>query len=188
MARSDLDDTTACARLSERLPADRELARGVVERGTHHRTSYVDDHAYRLLCASLDECQVRPIDPAVREQFLAEAELGRRSLTDAFERLAALDPRLRDEALRHITVPRTGRSGWGISKTQILVGRWAGSPHPILNTDLAEEVVSQYRAVIGEGLRPDDQPSTPFFDREHTPVDGFARFVFAEDPRPRASN
>jgi hypothetical protein len=55
-------------------------------------------------------------------------------------------------------------------------------------TGVAEEVVSQYRAVIGERLRPDDQPSTPFFDREHTPVDGFARFVFAEDPRPRASN
>ncbi|MGO9900563.1 MAG: hypothetical protein ACLP0J_12880 [Solirubrobacteraceae bacterium] len=188
IARSDIDDTTACDQLSKSLPDDRELARDVVELLAERRTSYVEDRAYRLLCASLDGCLVRPIDPGVREQFLAEAELGRRSLTDAFEVLAALEPRLRERALRRIVVGRKGRSGWGISRTQILVGRWARSPHPILNTDLAEEVVSEYRAVIDEGPGADDQPSTPVCDREPTPVEGFERFLFAEDPRPRANN
>ncbi len=188
IARSDIDDTAACDRLTESLPDDRELARGVVELLAVGRTSYVDDRAYRLLCASLDGCHVRPIGPGVREQFLAEAELGRRSLADAFEELAALEPRLRETDLRRIVDPRTGRSGWGIGKTEILVGRWARSPHPILNTDLAEEVVSEHRAAIGEGQGADDQPSAPFFDREHTPVEGFPRFLLVEDPRPRAND
>ncbi len=126
IARSDIDDTAACDRLTESLPDDRELARGVVELLAVGRTSYVDDRVYRLLCASLDGCHVRRIGPGVREQFL--------------------------------------------------------------DTDLAEEVVSEHRAAIGEGQGADDQPSTPFLDREHTPVEGFPRFLFVEDPRPRANN
>jgi len=188
IARSAADDSIARDRLTEILPDDRELVGGAIELLARGRTSYVEDRAYRLLCASSDGRQVSPIDPDVRERFLTEAELGRLSLTDAFQRLATLEPRLREKDLRRIVHPPSGRSGWGISKAEILVGRWARTADPILSTDLAEDVVSEYRAVMGEAPSADGQHSTPFFDRDHTLTCGFPRFLFAEDPRPRATN
>jgi len=186
IARSELDDATACAQLRERLPADHEPAYDALERLATGRNSFVDDRAFRLLRAALYDTPVRPIDPALRGQFLAEERLGRQSLTDAFEQLAALEPRLRDKRTRRVIDPRARRSGWGISKTEILVGRWAESPHAILNTDLAETVVSMYRALDDAALGPGAGSSTPIFDREDD-TEGFVRFL-AEDPRPRATN
>ena len=81
IAESGLEDDVACAELRARLPEDPEPARDAIEHLAALRTSYLDDRAYRLLTAAVDDTPVRPIDPAVREQFLAEAQLGRMSLT-----------------------------------------------------------------------------------------------------------
>jgi hypothetical protein len=82
VASSDLDDASACTALRERLPHDEDAIRAAADRLRGIRTEYLVDRVYRLLSAVLDNAPVRPIDPAVADQFLAEAQLGRRSLIE----------------------------------------------------------------------------------------------------------
>ena len=175
IASSDLDDVIACRWLRARLSNDRDLAREVAEYLAGRRTTYLDDRAYRLLNAVLDDTSVRPIDAADQDQFLAEAQLGRRSLTGAFEELAALEPRLRRAVTRRI-----------IGSAEKLVGPWADSPHMILNTELAASVVVTYRSATKRGRRLDADSSTPFFARKDRVGDG--RYPHRGASRPRPDN
>lgn len=185
-AGSGLDDDAACAELRTRLPRDPESVRDAIEHLAELRTSYLDDRAYRLLTAAVDDSPVRPIDPAVREQFLAEAQLGRMSLTDAFAHLVSLEPRLHDLAERRSQDPAPKRSGFSISRPEPrLVGPLADSPHPILNADLARSVVVEYLAVTRDGREP-DRDLTPFFERRRRTFTGTFR-VFGK-AQPRAQN
>jgi hypothetical protein len=108
------------------------------------------------------------------------------SLTDAYEYLASLEPRLRDlPALRANEPPR--KPGFSVGRGSAepkLVGAWADSPHQILNTDLAWTVVEAYLKVTRNGRAPDADP-TPFFERPT----GTHAFSFGRpDTRPRARN
>lgn len=148
LAGSGLDDDAACAQLRARLPDDPELVRDGIKHLGALRTSYLDDRAYRLLTAAVDGSSVRPIDPAVREQFLAEAQLGRMSLDDAFAYLVSLEPRLHDLLERRLEAPASKRNGFRFSRSEPqLVGPLAESPHAVVNTDLARGVVVEYLAV-----------------------------------------
>jgi len=188
VAGSGLEDGEACAELRRRLPQAPEIERGAIQHLGALRTSYLDDRAFRLLTAAVGGTPVRPIDPAVQEQFLAEARLGRMSLTAAFEHLASLEPRLRDEAVGPARNPRTGGSRLTVGRSEPrVVGPWADSPHPIVNTDLAAGVVREYAAVTGGGRNPDTDP-TPFYERKKRSFGGsFAPFGKG-DTRPRAHN
>lgn len=173
LAAGDLDDAAACAKLRARLPRDRRVARDAIEDLGERRTSYLDDRAYRLLTAAVEGTPVRPIDPAVSEQFAAEAELGRLSLPDAFAYLVALEPRL-----------RAARSQ---PADTLLVGPWATGPHAVLNTELAAGVVREYAASTRGGRAPDADP-TPMFERlADAPGESGALFG-RDDRRPRARN
>jgi hypothetical protein len=152
------------------------------------RTTYLDDRAYRLLIAVVDDGSVRPIDPAVRDQFLAEAKLGRLPLKDGFEYLASLEPRLHDLPPRRLADLRQKQSGFTSRRSEPrLVGAWAEGSYPVLNTDLAASVVKTYLAVKGAG-RDVDHDATPFFERrQRTRTRSFALFGRG-DTRPRAQN
>jgi hypothetical protein len=80
------------------------------------------------------------------------------------------------------------RSGWGLSGSEILVDRWAGDCHPVLCTDLAEDVVSTYLELTRDRPTLDAEPLTPFIERRPIPMEGFPRFLGAIDPRPRATD
>jgi hypothetical protein len=80
------------------------------------------------------------------------------------------------------------RSGWGLSAREILVGRWAADCHPVLTTDLAEDVVSTYLELTRDRQTLDGEPSTPFIERQPIPLEGFPRYLGAIDPRPRATD
>ena len=150
IAGSGLDDSSACAELRKRLSEHPRAAGDAIEHLGALRTSYLDDRAYRLLTAAVDDGAVRPIDPAVRGQFLAEAKLGRLPLKDGFEYLASLEPRLHDLPPRRLADLRQKPSGFTSSRSEPgLVGAWAESSHPVLNTDLAASVVKTYLAVKG---------------------------------------
>jgi hypothetical protein len=187
IAGKDWDDAAACAQLRERLPEDREAVGGAIEHLGALRTRFVTDRAYRLLTAALDGTPVRPIDPAVRDQFSAEAQLGRMSLTDAFQSLVELEPRLHQQLMQGSDELRPKQSGWGTQSEPRLVGAWADNPHPVVNTDLAANIVSEYEAVTSNGRTADTDP-TPFFERKkRSSVGSFALFGKG-DTRLRAKN
>jgi CheY-like chemotaxis protein len=118
IAGSGLDDSSACAELRKRLSEHPRAAGDAIEHLGALRTSYLDDRAYRLLTAAVDDGAVRPIDPAVRGQFLAEAKLGRLPLKDGFEYLASLEPRLHDLPPRRLADLRQKPSGFTSSRSE----------------------------------------------------------------------
>lgn len=188
IAGSDLDDEGACAKLREQIDEDRESANGAIKHFEALRTSYLDDRAHRLLTAAVDGTSVRPIDPALIEQFSAEAELGRRSLSDAFAYLVSLEPRLAEEPARRAAERQHKRSGFSVGRSEPeLVGAWAESPHLVLNTDLAAAIVREYTAVTRGGRVHDNDP-TPFFERRKRTGGGSFGPFGKGDTRPRAQN
>lgn len=191
IAESGVEDDVACAGLRARLPEDPEAVGDAIEHLAALGTSYVDDRACRLLTAAVDDTSVRPADPAVREQFLAEAQLGRMSLTDAFAHLVSLEPRLQGLVERRSDDRASKRSGFSIGGFSIgrsepgLVGPLAGSPHAVVNTDLARGVVVEYLAVTRDGRERDHDP-TPLLERKRRTFTGTFR-VFGKT-QPRAQN
>jgi hypothetical protein len=77
----------------------------------------------------------------------------------------------------------------GIGRAEILAGPWAQSPRTILNTELAESIITTYRELNDSGQRPDAESSTPFVERKNRAGNrlGFAVFD-KEDSRSRATN
>lgn len=188
IAGSGLDDQAACEDVRIRVVDDPVAAQDAIKHLAALRTSYLDDRAYRLLTAAVDGTHVRPIDPNVSEQFSAEARLGRMSLSDAFAYLVSLEPRLADEPARRAEERRTRRSGFSVGRSEPdLIGAWAQSPHPVLNTDLAAAVVRGYSAVTRGGRVPEDDP-TPFFERRKRTGGGSFALFGKGDTRPRAQN
>lgn len=98
-ARLDCSDVEAC-----RLLAD-DLARIIPERlgeeiaSWFARDDYLNDSAYRLLVGVRAGGGVPPMPEAKRAVFAADEQLGRVGLTEAFRRVAALDPRLEEAIL-----------------------------------------------------------------------------------------
>jgi hypothetical protein len=72
-------------------------------------------------------------------------------LTDAFQSLLELEPRLRQQLMQGSDELRPKQSGWSTQSEPPLVGAWADSPHPVVNTDLAANIVSEYEAVTSNG-------------------------------------
>lgn len=188
LAGSDLNDETACQALRKQLSSDEEPARLAIEKLGKLRDNYLDDRAYRLLTAAVEGTPVRPIDPAVRDLFQAEARLGRMSLNDAFEYLASIEPRLHEVIRRRLEGPPP-KQGWSVKKEESeldLVGRFAENSNPLVNSELAASVVRQYIAARRRGVSTSDDP-TPFFERRnHSGAFTFA--LFQKDTRPRAEN
>lgn len=184
-AGSDLDDEHACMTLRGQLPGDRELVDSAIKILGSSRTSYLDDRAFRLLTSAVDGRPVRPIDPAVSEQFSAEQRLGRMSLSDAFAYLVSLDSRIADQparidARRHSTKTRIK---FGESDDP-QIGAGVDNPNALLNTDLAADVISEYAAATKGGRQLEDGP-TPYFERDN--LTSSVRFLIGMS-RPQATN
>jgi hypothetical protein len=178
-AASGLTDNEARDRLGTELPSDREAIDQTIAHLASQRTSYLMDRAFRLLTAARNHDEVKPIDPLVRDQCLAEARIGRLALEEAFAELLRQEPRLGDYAAGteepDEKLNRIRKAG--------LVG--ARASDPLLHTELAEEIVYDYlRAQANPRLF---EPSTPVFELEfRTRIRHLAQF--GGDPRPRASN
>ena len=155
------------------------------------RGDYIGDRAYRLLTAAVAGLPVRPIDQAVAELFAREEHLGRQPLEQAFEELAALEPKLLDVRSR-LTAARPPanqstkqRSPQAIDALKGLVGVTSASPDPLLKTDLAHSIALQYLTVVTTGA-PDGERTTPYFDAPRkASVRGGTLFG---PQRPRAKN
>jgi hypothetical protein len=190
-AASDATDAQACTSLREWLPPDGRIVADATSDLAAERTTYLDDRAYRLLIAAASRGPVPPIGADVRERFEAERTLGRRSLTDAFETLAALEPQLRDDVLERwesyesqAQAFRERRRPPKERRRPTLTGTSAQHcADPLLHTTLASEVAYEYALITEGGRVPDDDP-TPFFQREHVWQHAIGASYL--DPRPHA--
>lgn len=166
LARSDLTDEEARERLHEVARSSEFGAEGVVEefeRKLANRTydSYVEDRAYRLAKSVMTGQTVEPQDPALREQFRLEEELGRLPLDLAFERLASLVPELNEwrtaveEDGMEIHVAE-------MKRLEKIVGPHADQPDVLARSHLGKAVATEYLSVLaGNTSRGDIH--TPYF-------------------------
>jgi hypothetical protein len=165
------------------IPVDSEVA--MLRIGSRWWVSWVEWWAggsAKLWMSSRSRRRAKPRSSATIDRWL-----GRMSLTEAFERLVELEPRLREQVRQGSDELGPKRSGWSIRSEERLVGAWADSPHPVLNTDLAANIVSEYQVVTSNGRTADTDP-TPFFERKKGTLRGsFAPFGKG-DTRPRAKN
>ena len=108
---------------------------------------------------------VPEVDGEHRELYREEARLGRLPLAEAFAYLAALEPRLTHDA----------------SHTR-LTEPWARTPHAILRTDLAMEIVDEFEKARRERMPIEDDP-TPFVERPRRAFSGTV-FSFGQIDQP----
>jgi hypothetical protein len=171
LAYSTLSDDEACARLREWIGTVDDVVWEAVESSARSRGDYVHDRAYRLLSAAANYTLVEPIDPASADLFREEENLGRLPLGEAFDLLAAREPKLaqlRSEAeLEAATRPPEGRQQGHRDRNgkvqRILIERRCHADDPLLGTLLARLLAAEYlRAISNVGPPPRDV-TTPFF-------------------------
>ena len=139
LAYGSLSDEEAREQLRGRIVGSEQAVLDAIEWLRLRRDEYVGDRAYRLLLAAATDTPVRPIDPAMADQFAAERELGSLPLAEAFERLAEIEPGLRDLAIDASPRDREFRK-----QRHELVGISARSGDPLLSSDLAASIVMLY--------------------------------------------
>jgi hypothetical protein len=119
LAYSTLSDEEACAMLREWIGAADGVVQEAVESSAQSRRDYAHDRAYRLLSAALSNEPVQPIDPVSSRLFREEENLGRLPLGEAFDLLAAREPKPCPKPRSHrpvregsttVTARRTGSS------------------------------------------------------------------------------
>jgi hypothetical protein len=76
LAYSKLSDEEASERLRPRVAGSEQAVLDAIDWLEYGRDEYIGDRAYRLLLAAATDTPVRPIDPAMADQFAAERELG----------------------------------------------------------------------------------------------------------------
>jgi hypothetical protein len=180
LAYSRLGDDEARDQLRSRVEGDEQAVLNAVEWLALRRDEYVGDRAYRILLAAATDTPVKPIDPAMEDRFAAERELGSLPLGDAFERLARLEPGLRELA------EDASLSDPDLTKHRVeLVGIGARSKDPLLSSDLAASIVMQYVRARG-GRSGEVDLSKSFF--ESPKKAGVRSGTFLGRGRPAARN
>jgi hypothetical protein len=187
VARENASDEEARDRLRARI-TDEQAARTAAEMLARLRDSYINDRAYRLLTAALDQTEVRQIDAAVREDFLREEALGRMPLEEAFEHLAQLEPGLTELVAEEVDSSQASRDQQSFKRITVqthgLVGIAARSGDPLMRSDIAASIVKQYVGIRSGRLRGDLR--APYFDKRITSSYS-GNFIGGVD-RPRATN
>jgi hypothetical protein len=187
LAYSTLSDEEACARLREWIGAVDEVVQEAVESSARSRRSYAYDRAYRLLSAAADSAPVQPVDPACAALFREEENVGRLPLDQAFDLLAAREPKLaelRAEAASQATTQRPDarwksyreRNGQVI---HVLREHRRRADDPLLGTLLAQGIAMEYLRVIADVGPPRDLTESYFDDLANTDL--------GERPRPAAT-
>jgi hypothetical protein len=193
LSRSRMSDDEALGELRSRVPDNEVGLANAVRLASVRRTDYLNDREYRLLSALADGMPVRDMDPALADLFEAERELGWLPLTEACERLVALEPRLGD-VMNRAQAPgfrrRDGESARDTAKrarplredVSALLG-YSGQRYPLLRSDISASIFLQYIWVMTNGRRR-DLLSTPYFAERHVRQSSSGSL----DLRPSATN
>jgi hypothetical protein len=169
-AASVEDDETAAAALRDSVKDGGVAVLDAIEDLGDPRDNFLYDRSYRLLTAAVDGSPVRPIDPTIRDLFLAEERLGRLPLKDAFVWLAQMEPRLLDleGEVRERHWDRADDPGHQVHRFVVrragqLVGFGVRGKGWLIRSDIAEAVVLRYLLAVA-GTDGGDETS-PLFAR-----------------------
>lgn len=150
LARSEQDDTGACAALQKRIgKKPSRSARAALVLLRKGEADYETDRAVRLLEAATNDHHVSVMNPAREALFMREKELGLQPLRTAIVTLSDLDPRL-DHLLREVS-DRTvdeGHDGGTVAHLNQLVGPNSDLQDELLKSQLALSLVSHYIAAV----------------------------------------
>jgi hypothetical protein len=164
LARSDLGDEDAAARLRAVIEADRPSAGLSVERMAERRDSYASDRAYRLLVAAMLGSAVRPIHPDLQERFALERALGLMPIGEAFARLAKAVPGLADVA-REVEKNQTTPVVDCVNRARALVDK---NRHRLAARNATGLIITYLRIIAGDTSRGD--VSTSYFRLRDQPM------------------
>ncbi len=163
---SPLGDSEVCARLRERVPGDGVGVTEALEHSARMRDDFIRDRAYRLLAAAAAGDPVEPIQPAKRELFAAEENLGRMPLRQAFEFLEQLEPGLRKARAAVESLPPEPRPSPGADRPSgkvrvgpdqrirralnehAAVGPTSANDHALVRTNLANSIATTYLDIL----------------------------------------
>lgn len=159
-ANSTVDDEVAKEMLSEQLEAEPAVIKEATINLSRLRDDYIHDRAYRLLSAAAAGSAVQPIPPERADLFAAEEALGRMPLGQAYEHLAATEPRLKDMR-RRVSGKSSGAPDGECAalpaeiKQELseLVGSAATNEDELLRTNLATSIVHQYLQLLAGDTR-----------------------------------
>jgi hypothetical protein len=152
VACSDMKDEQAVERLRGIAAKNSSGAARALEGLSRMRSEYSTDRAYRLLRAAVDGVRV-PLPPSEsRELFDREEKLGRLPIERAIATLVALEPRLGRTASEG--APAIGRSQ--LLRLKSVMGPGSDNPDPLVRSNLALSVVSQYLELGDDGANPSD--------------------------------
>ncbi len=174
------DDETAAAKLSAHAGASPELLREAAIERSKMREDYHHDRVYRLLSAAAAGGPVQPVPPERAEPFAREAELGRMPMSEAFQRLVAIEPEL--AGVEHeVRAGDAAQAADGCTllpqaakeRVRRLVGGGATRDDELLRSTLAGSIADQYLQQLA-GAAHLGTPFEAFFD---TPRKAFVATV-----------
>lgn len=164
LALSRLSDEEAAQQLRQEVQKHRRGRQAALRVLAGGRSEFDSDRAYRLLRAVVKKTPVDPSPTTMRDLFASEEALGRLPLEDAFSRLEQLEPalsRLRPNEDRAIPEISQNSDAAKISVSTLL-GPLAHHTNPLIRSQLALSVASQYLAILGGDLQFGDV-RTPYF-------------------------
>lgn len=181
VARSDLSDQEAVARLRNLMESNKAVGERAIERLGRQRDTYVRDRAFRLAEAAARDVEVQALAADQRELFDKERELGSMALEDAFEWLVSIVPEL-DELRRSVREAAPGE--WlspRLHEARELLGPDSQSLDQLVRTRLASIIAMNYLSVLSGDERRGDM-NTPYFVIAEQP----RRVVLVDRHKPRS--
>lgn len=188
LAYSAMTDQQARDALRDRVARDDVGLGAAVQQSAVNRANFLSDREFRLLLAVTANAAVRPIDLKLAGLFAEEENLGRLPLRAAFERLAVLEPGLRELEASKVSDLRTRaeiqHDRHSLRREHDLVGIAARSGLSLLRSDISASITRQYLAINAGRIQGD--VDVPYFDRQQ--VGTSSGFFFGGPRRPNAGN
>lgn len=160
-----------------------------LRRPRDHPREFLSDREFRLLLAVATNTPVRPIDPQLAGLFAEEENLGRLPVRAAFDRLAELEPGLRELESSKVSAVRTParlqNDGHRPGREQDLVGIRARSGMALLRSDSSDSIARQYLGINAGRIKGTSTYRLSIASTSVYPADSSS--MAPADPTPRTS-
>lgn len=160
-AHSELNDVEAGKSLREQIQLHPRGARSALSLLGLTRDEFASDRAYRLLEAAIKNVSVEPVRGEMTDLFSREEKLGRLPLRDAFASLEQLEPALK--SYEQVSTGAAHDRQTARHSIGALVGPTASNDDPLIRSQLALSVASQFLAIVLDGASNLGDINTSYF-------------------------